>query len=107
MKEIRIPVEPSENFTAASLMMRYAEQTPSVAFQRSLWGNAERIIEGRRYQYHHWGLNSKDAVHLYLLELNTAQELNKMCHICTRLDRDCKGSDFQGWTGCTMQMKRR
>ena len=69
MKEIKVSVRHGENFTAASLMKRYADQT-GTEFRRSLWGAAELIIEGEKYQYDHWSVTSEngaDVVTLYLV----------------------------------------
>ena len=69
MREIKIEVDPRENFTAASLMKRYADQTPGVEFGRSCWGQSMLTIEGMAYIYHHWsvtGDNGAAVVTLYL-----------------------------------------
>ena len=71
MKEIKIQVARDENFTPASLMKRYADQT-GTEFRRSFWGAAELVIEGRFYQHHHWGItaeNDVETVTLYLEEV--------------------------------------
>lgn len=72
MKEIKIKVGQGENFTPASLMQRYAKQTPGVVFSRDYWSNAELTIEGRCYHYHHWGITAEKGetvVMLYLEEV--------------------------------------
>ena len=44
MKQIKIQVARGENFTPASLMKRYADQT-GTEFRRSFWGAAERSLK--------------------------------------------------------------
>ena len=71
MKEIKIQVSRGENFTPASLMKRYADQT-GAEFRRSFWGAAELVIAGRFCQYHHWSItaeNDVETVTLYLEEV--------------------------------------
>jgi hypothetical protein len=71
MKNIKITVRHGENFTAASLMKRYADQTRA-EFRRSLFGAAELIIDGEKYQYDHWSVTSEngaDVVTLYLINI--------------------------------------
>lgn len=74
MKEIKIKVDPGENFTAAGLMKRYADQTPGVMFGRSYFGEAELTQDGKKYRYHHWSITSEngaEVVTLYLQEVKT------------------------------------
>lgn len=69
MKTIKVSIRHGENFTAASLMKRYADQTRT-EFRRSLFGSAELIIDGEKYQYDHWSVTSEngaDVVTLYLI----------------------------------------
>ena len=68
MKEIKIQVSRGENFTPASLMKRYADQT-GAEFRRSFWGAAGLVIEGRFYQYHHWGITAENGVEIVTLFL--------------------------------------
>lgn len=68
MKQITVTVQYGENFTAAGLMKRYADQT-GAEFRRSCYGAAELVIDGKPYQYHHWSItaeNGTEAVTLYL-----------------------------------------
>jgi hypothetical protein len=70
MKEIKLTVSPSENFTASSLMHRYANQNTGSKFYRSNFGEALLTIEGTAYRYHHWSItaaNAADVVTLYLM----------------------------------------
>lgn len=99
MKKIEITVDPGENFTPAGLMKRYADQTPGVEFQRSVYGNAKLSIQGTAYHYHHWQITG-EAVTLYLLERARYESINNMCRCCIRLDQDCEGTSCQTWTGC-------
>jgi hypothetical protein len=72
MQKIIVQVSHGENFTAAGLMKRYANQN-GVAFQRSRWGDAELVIGGKAYRYHHWSItanNKNDLVTLYLERAN-------------------------------------
>lgn len=68
MKQIKIQVSRGENFTPASLMKRYADQT-GTEFRRSFWGAAELVIEGRFYQYHHWSITAENDVEIVTLYL--------------------------------------
>ena len=73
MQEIKIYVNPSENFTPAGLMKRYADQTPNVVFNRGHWGAAQLTIAGSVYEYHHWGITSedgRDCVQLFLRQVS-------------------------------------
>lgn len=99
MKQIQITVNPGGNFTPASLMQRYAWQTPGVKFQNSVYGGAELSISGCSYCYHHWQI-SGDVVTLYLLERDGYESLNPMCRNCTKLYNGCEGTHHRVWTGC-------
>ena len=71
MKEITVTVQHGENFTAAGLMKRYADQT-GAEFRRGCYGAAELVIEGKPYQYHHGSItaeNGAESVTLYLEEV--------------------------------------
>ena len=71
MKQITVTVQHGENFTAAGLMKRYADQT-GAEFRRSCYGAAGLVIDGKPYQYHHWSItaeNGTEAVTLYLREV--------------------------------------
>lgn len=108
MKEIRIQVDPRENFTPAGLMKRYADQTAGVQFGRSYWGTAQLTINGNVYEYHHWSITAEKGVPtvtLYLLEVKTRQSLNIMCLSCPGLGNGCDGTTEKVWTGCAMRGK--
>lgn len=69
MKEIKITVDPAENFTASSLMHRYAKQTTGVKLRNTYWFETILEIESTAYRYHHWSVtaeNGKTIVTLYL-----------------------------------------
>lgn len=69
MKEIKIIVDPSENFTASTLMCRYAKQTPGAKQHYNHFGVSILTIYGIDYRYHHWSIaaeNSVSVVTLYL-----------------------------------------
>lgn len=71
MNQVKITVQRGENFTAASLMKRYANQT-GAEFRRSFWGAAELVIDGIAYQYHHWSVtaeNGAETITLFLEEV--------------------------------------
>ena len=73
VQEITIYVNPSENFTPAGLMKRYADNTPGVGFKRGYFGEAQLTIDGSTYDYHHWGItheNSRDCVKLFLRQVS-------------------------------------
>lgn len=53
MKEIKITVDPAENFTASSLMHRYAKQTTGVKLRNTYWFETILEIESNAYRYHH------------------------------------------------------
>lgn len=104
MQEVKIAIAPGENFTAAGLMKRYADQTPGVEFRRSYWGETELWIDGTAYRHHHWSITAEDGVErvtLHLLDAGTYQSINSMCRTCTRCAVDCKGTTENVWTGCT------
>lgn len=70
-KEIQVEVGLRENFTAASLMYRYAMDTHDVGFERGYYGEARLQIEGVWYVYHHWHIKNeadKTVVTLQLME---------------------------------------
>ena len=69
MKQIKIQIARGENFTPASLMKRYADKTPGVAFTRGYFGNAQLVIEERIYQYHHWSITAENDVETVTLHL--------------------------------------
>ena len=71
MKQITVTVQHGENFTAASLMKRYANQT-GAEFRRGFWGAAELVIDGITYHYHHWSVtteNGAETITLFLEEV--------------------------------------
>lgn len=47
----------SENFTAASLMKRYADSTAGASFERGDFGEAILVVDGARYKYDHWKID--------------------------------------------------
>ena len=103
MKQIKITVSPSDNFTPAGLMTRWAKENKGAAFKRSRWGEALLQIGGTVYRYHHWSItaeNGAEIVTLYLLEAETYQSLSTLCRTCTRLEKSCKGSTDRSYTGC-------
>lgn len=53
MKTVFVLVNTDRNFTPRSLMQLYARQNPAAAFRSGLW-NAELVIDGAAYRYHHW-----------------------------------------------------
>ena len=72
MKQIQITVQRGENFTAASLMKRYADQT-GAEFRRRFWGAAELVIDDNAYHYHHWSVtaeNGTETITLFLEEVS-------------------------------------
>ena len=76
MKEIKITVRADENFTPAQLMKRYADQTAGVKFQRGYWGDAQLIIEGQCYSYHHWGITATEGRCCVMLFLHPVEVLH-------------------------------
>lgn len=72
MKSIQIRIDRGENFTASSLMHRYAQQTAGAQFARGHFGEARLLIADRVYQYHHWMITAEgghEIVTLYLEEV--------------------------------------
>lgn len=68
---IKIEVQPQENFSAASLMYRYATMTPGIRYANSYFGDARLYIDGKWYGYDHWSVTKegpKTVVTLYLKE---------------------------------------
>ena len=53
MKTVIVIVNTNRNFTPRDLMMLYASQNPAASFRSGLW-NAELVIDGTVYRYHHW-----------------------------------------------------
>ena len=53
MKTVIVIVNTDRNFTQRDLMMIYARQNPAASFRSWLW-NAELVIDGTVYRYHHW-----------------------------------------------------
>ena len=53
MKTVIVIVNTNRNFTPRDLMRLYAMQNPAVSFRSGLW-NAELVIDGAVYRYHHW-----------------------------------------------------
>ena len=53
MKTVIVIVNTNRNFTPRDLMMLYARQNPAASFRSGLW-NAELVIDGAVYRYHHW-----------------------------------------------------
>lgn len=72
MIQISVTVSRGENFTAASLMYRYAKHTPGVTYYNCRLGGARLIIKGRHYDCHHCSItaeNGFDVVTLHLVEV--------------------------------------
>lgn len=69
MKEIKIQVARGENFTPASLMKRYADQTPGVTFEHGRFFTTFLRIDGKTYDYHHWGITAENGVEIVTLFL--------------------------------------
>lgn len=69
MKQIQITTTRGENFSPASLMNRYAKQTPGVEFRRSYWGTAQLVIDGQPYSHHHWSITAQDSAEIVTLYL--------------------------------------
>ena len=67
MIQIKVTVSRGENFTPASLMKRYADQTPSAEFRRSYFGNALLQIGGKVYIYHHWSVTAENGAEVVTL----------------------------------------
>jgi len=72
MKQIQVKVSNGENFTAAGLMKRYADQTGAI-YRNSLWGAAELIIDAVSYQYHHWNITAENGVETVALFLEESK----------------------------------
>lgn len=53
MKTVFVLVNTDRNFTPRSLMQLYARQNPAAVLRSGLW-NAELVIDGKPYKYHHW-----------------------------------------------------
>ena len=53
MKTVIVIVNTERNFTPRDLMMLYARQNQAASFCSGLW-NAELVIDGKVYRYHHW-----------------------------------------------------
>ena len=53
MKTVFVLVNADRDFTPRSLMQLYARQNPAAVFRSGLW-NAELVIDGKPYKYHHW-----------------------------------------------------
>lgn len=53
MKTVIVIVNTDRNFTPRDLMRLYARQNPAASFRSGLW-NAELVIDGTVYRYHHW-----------------------------------------------------
>lgn len=68
VKQVQIQIGGGENFTPASLMKRYADQT-GATFTRDRWGRAELVIDGQPYEYHHWSITSVEGVETVTLHL--------------------------------------
>ena len=71
MKQITVTVQHGENFTAAGLMKRYADQT-GAEFRRSCYGAVELVIDGKPYQYHHWSITAENGTEAVTLSLKGA-----------------------------------
>lgn len=99
MQQIQVTIKPGENFTAAGLMKRYADQTPGVQFHPDLWGEHELTIKGTAYRHHHWSITGA-VVTLHLLEADRYRSINIMCRQCLRCAVDCQGTTEKVWTGC-------
>lgn len=69
MKLIKIQVARGENFTPAGLMKRYADQTPGVTLEHGRFFTTFLRIDGKTYDYHHWGITAKDGVEIVTLFL--------------------------------------
>lgn len=67
MIQIKLTVSRGENFTPASLMKRYADQTPGVIFHRGYWGAALLAIGSRNYEYHHWSITAENGAEVVTL----------------------------------------
>ena len=69
MKEIKIAVDPTENFTASSLMHRYANQTPGAKLRSTYWFETLLEIGGIPYRYHHWSVTAEKGAAVVTLYL--------------------------------------
>lgn len=67
MIQIKVSISRGENFTPASLMKRYADQTPGTEFRRSYFGNALLQIGGKAYSYHHWSITAENGAEVVTL----------------------------------------
>lgn len=69
MKQIKIQVARGENFTPNSLMKRYADQTPGVTFEHGRFFTTFLRIDGKTYDYHHWGITAENGIEIVTLFL--------------------------------------
>ena len=76
MKEIKITVDPAENFTASSLMYRYAKQTPGVKLRNTYLFETLLEIEGIPYHYHHWSVTTENGYSVVTLYLQPVIQQN-------------------------------
>ena len=68
MKQIQLTADPAANFTPRSLMYRYAGQHPAVGFRSGPYGEAQLVLGGRAWRYHHWSIAGA-CVTLFLEEV--------------------------------------
>ena len=69
MKSVLVLVNTDRNFTPASLMQIYARQAAGALFERGRFGEAQLILSGTAYRYHHWSIG-EGVVTLFLEEVS-------------------------------------